>query len=133
MLVLDFSGHMLIHIQKAMICDSENIENKFCNGNQTGEFILAPNATEISKSQLFTKAIHLKDPGGPINYAIKKTGYYCVGTSQFSPEGVKYSALVEFRNAYGELPASEIAKLPFYGGITIVYAVVGAYVQLLII
>ena len=35
--------------------------------------------------------------------------------------------MVEFRNAYGELPAAQIAKLPFYGGITIVYAVIGAF------
>ena len=40
-----------------------------------------------------------------------------------------YEAVVEFRNSYGELPAAQIAKLPFYGGLTIVYAVVGVYVQ----
>lgn len=32
-----------------------------------------------------------------------------------------------FQNAYGELPAAQIAKLPFYGGITIVYAVIGMF------
>jgi hypothetical protein len=42
---------------------------------------------------------------------------------------VQYTAAVEFRNAYGELPAAQIAKLPFYGGITIVYAVIGVYVR----
>lgn len=92
---------------------------------------MAENVTEISKNLLFTKAVHLKDPGLPINYAIKKTGYYCVGTTAFSPSDVTYTATVEFRNAYGELPAAQIAKLPFYGGITIVYAVIGAYVELL--
>ena len=35
---------------------------------------------------------------------------------------------VEFREAYGELPATQIPKLPFYGGITILYAVVAVYV-----
>lgn len=113
------------HTKKEYICDTESIENKFCNNNQTGEFILAPNATEISKSPIYTKAIHLKDPGLPINYAVKKTGYYCVGTSAFSASDVQYKATVEFRNAYGELPAAQIAKLPFYGGITLVYAVIG--------
>ncbi|KAH6680792.1 integral membrane protein-like protein [Halenospora varia] len=113
--------------KKEYICDSENIKNNFCNSNQTGEFILQPNATDLSKSLIFTQAVHLKDPGLPINYGIKKTGYYCVGTTAFSPEGVQYTASVEFRNAYGELPASEIAKLPFYGGITIVYAVIGVF------
>ncbi|CAG8976081.1 hypothetical protein HYALB_00002359 [Hymenoscyphus albidus] len=116
-------------LHKEFICDAEAMVTlpDYCNANKTGEFILAPNVTEISKALVVTDAIHLKDPGAPINYSIKKTGYYCVGTSQFSPQGVKYKAAVEFRNAYGELPASEIAKLPFYGGITIVYAVIGAF------
>ena len=39
-----------------------------------------------------------------------------------------YKAKVEFRNSYGQLPAAQIAKLPFYGGLTIVYAVVGVSV-----
>jgi len=91
---------------------------------------LAPNATEISKSIIFTKAVNLKEPGRPVKYGIKKTGYYCVGTTAFSPPDVKYTATVEFRNAYGELAAAQIAKLPFYGGITIVYAVIGTYVEL---
>ncbi|CZS95574.1 related to PTM1-member of the major facilitator superfamily [Rhynchosporium agropyri] len=114
-------------ISKEFICDTESIDNKFCNANQTGEFIMSENATEISKNLLFTKAVHLKDPGLPINYAIKKTGYFCVGTTAFSPSDVQYTATVEFRNAYGELPAAQIAKLPFYGGITVVYAVIGAF------
>ena len=113
-------------MQKEYICDSESINNKWCTSNETGEFILAENATETSKSELVTKAVHLKDPGAPINYGIKKTGYYCIGTTGFSPDGVEYTAVVEFRNAYGELQAAQIAKLPFYGGITIVYAVIGA-------
>jgi hypothetical protein len=89
---------------------------------------LTPNATEVSHSQLFTTAIHLNNTGPPINYPIKNTGYYCVGTTGYSPTDVKYNAVVEFRNAYGELPAAQIPKLPFYGIITIVYAVMGMYV-----
>lgn len=33
-----------------------------------------------------------------------------------------YVGVVEFRNAFGELPAAQIAKLPFYAAVTIVYA-----------
>lgn len=114
--------------QKEFICDPENISNGFCNSNQTGQFLLAPNATEKSISQIYTGAVHLNNTGPPINYPIKKTGYYCVGTTGYSPSDVKYTAVVEFRNAYGELPAAQIPKLPFYGIITIVYAVIGMYV-----
>ncbi len=53
---------------------------------------------------------------------MKKTGYYCVGTFAFSDKG--YQGVVEFRNAYGELAAAQIAKLPFYAAITVVYAFV---------
>lgn len=46
-------------------------------------------------------------------------------TNAFSPD-IQYDAVVTFQNSYGELPAAQIAKLPFYGGLTIVYAVIGA-------
>ena len=71
-----------------------------------------------------TKSIRLKEPEA-INYPIGHTGYYCVGTIGFNT--AEYKAVVEFRNAYGELQASQIAKLPFYGGLTIVYAVLAMY------
>lgn len=71
--------------------------------------------------------VDLNDPK-PITYQIKKTGFYCVNTKGL-PEEVDYKAAVEFRNAYGELPAAQIAKLPFYGGLTIVYAVIGMSVS----
>ncbi|RKF80620.1 Membrane protein PTM1 [Golovinomyces cichoracearum] len=112
---------------KEYICDEETISLKYCNVNETGQFIMAPNATKLSKNLLFTEAIHLKDPGPPRNYSIKKTGYFCVGTSPYRPTDLSFEASVEFRNAYGQLPGSQIAKLPFYGGITIAYAVVGAF------
>lgn len=60
-----------------------------------------------------------------VKYPVKKTGFYCVSTFAYS--GHDYRAVVEFRNAYGELPAAQIAKLPFYGTLTIVYAVIGLY------
>lgn len=73
---------------------------------------------------ILTKAIHLHD-AKPMHYSIKKTGYYCVVLDGFSVD--KYEAVVEFRNAYGELSATLIPQLPFYGGITIVYALMAAY------
>ena len=81
--------------------------------------------SEVARNPVLTKSVHLKDPE-PLNYPVVKTGYYCVGTFGFS--GTEYKAVVEFRNAYGELQAAQIAKLPFYGGLTIVYAVMGMYV-----
>lgn len=96
---------------------------QLCNETEIGQFILADNATDSSRNTVATSVIHLNNPKA-INYPIKKTGYYCVGTYGYS--GKDYKAFVEFRNAYGELPAAQIAKLPFYGGLAIAYAVIGA-------
>lgn len=106
------------------ICRPKDVEMGYCKEAQLGEFILAPNATEKSENLILTKAVHLKK-ASPINYPITKTGYYCVITDQFTDND--YEAIVEFRNAYGELPATQIPKLPFYGGITILYALVLVY------
>ena len=110
-------------LQKAYICTEDNINNKFCNSTQLGEFIISSNST--SRNQILTTKINLKDPEAP-KYAVQKTGYYCVGSSPFDKE-FKYKGTVEFRNAYGKLPAAQIPKLPFFAGITIAYAVIGAF------
>ncbi|PLN75750.1 lung seven transmembrane receptor-domain-containing protein [Aspergillus taichungensis] len=110
--------------ERETICDEKSVEAQFCTEDQIGSFILAANATDASKFPIISKAVHLKNPAA-INYPVKKTGFYCVSTYGYSPQD--YKAVVEFRNAYGELPAAQIAKLPFYGGLTIVYAVIGIF------
>jgi hypothetical protein len=106
------------------LCQQDYVDQGYCNSTDIGEFILAANATEQSSSLILTKAVNLKDPS-PINYSITKTGYYCILTEGFNTG--KYSAVVEFRNAFGELAATQIPKLPFYGGITILYALMAVY------
>ncbi|KAL8971026.1 MAG: hypothetical protein Q9197_003495 [Variospora fuerteventurae] len=110
--------------EKEYVCTQPNIDKKFCNTTQLGEFILSPNASD-SRNQIMSKKINLKDPQTP-KYDVKRTGYYCVSSAPFS-EDVQYKGKIEFRNAYGNLPAAQIAKLPFYAGITIVYAVIGIF------
>ncbi|KAI1180345.1 lung seven transmembrane receptor-domain-containing protein [Nemania sp. FL0916] len=109
---------------KELICDEQNVANKLCEESHLGEWILAPNATEKSGNVILTQAVHLKS-AAPIKYLIKKTGYYCIAAYGY-PTG-DFMGVVEFREAYGELPASQIPKLPFYGGITILYAVVTVF------
>ena len=72
-----------------------------------------------------TEAVHLDDPH-VARYEVKRTGYYCVLTESFS--GDDYEAVAVFRNAYGELPATQVPKLPFYGGMSLLYALVVVYV-----
>jgi hypothetical protein len=111
--------------QKFYQCEPKFVDAGYCNTSDIGEFILTANATEKSKNVILTKAMHLKD-SVPINYPIRETGYYCVLAFGYSSD--EFEALAEFRNAYGELPAAQIPKLPFYGGITLLYAVVSVYV-----
>ncbi len=108
----------------AIICQPQSVTAGYCNETDIGEYILAANTTQKSENLIYTKAIHLKD-AAPINYAIQKTGYYCVLTNKYDADS--YRAVVEFRNAYGELPATQIPKLPFYGGISILYALVAVF------
>ncbi|KAF2453669.1 lung seven transmembrane receptor-domain-containing protein [Lineolata rhizophorae] len=108
---------------KQYVCTDSAVDAQLCTEKEKGEYILADDADAESDSLIITKAIHLKSPDA-VNYPVRKTGYYCVITYS---EDTDYEAIVEFRNAYGELPAAQIAKLPFYGGLTIVYAVVGVF------
>ncbi|KAI0023249.1 lung seven transmembrane receptor-domain-containing protein [Xylariomycetidae sp. FL0641] len=111
-------------VAKELICDPDNVASGLCDESDLGEWILSPNATEQSGNLILTQAVHLKS-ASPINYPIKKTGYYCVAAYGYSsPE---FDAVIEFREAYGELSATQIPKLPFYGGITILYAVVAVF------
>ncbi len=105
------------------------MQAKLCNSTQLGEFVVTPDAAK-STNPIVTQAVHVKD-AAPIKYPIKRTGYYCVGTYGFSAQ--TYKGVVEFRNSFGELSAAQIAKLPFYGGLTIVYAVIGMWVALLLL
>lgn len=106
------------------ICTDEFVKSGHCNTTDIGEFVVSHNATEKSNALILTKAVHLKD-AGPIHYSLKKTGYYCVVTQGYTID--KYNAVVEFRNAYGELQATQIPKLPFYGAMSIIYALMAGY------
>lgn len=107
------------------LCSDDYIARGACTEAEKGEFVLAANATKKSTSLILTQSIKLKDQPAPIRYPIKKTGYYCLLTEGFTAQ--KYSAVAEFRNAYGELSATQVPKLPFYGGITLVYTLMAGY------
>jgi hypothetical protein len=106
--------------QRIEFCQEEAVKKGWCKESEIGEFLKA-NGSDKAGNIVYTEAIHLKDPK-PKKYMIQKTGYFCILTDGFTTN--EYSAVAEFRNAYGELPATQIPKLPFYGGITILYAVV---------
>ena len=109
---------LTICVQIQYICDQPAKQAGLCE--KLGSFIVAKNQSEVSISQVISEAIHLNNPPA-VNYPIKRTGYYCVGTYAFT-KGQNYEGVVTFRNAFGELPAAQIPKLPFYAAITMIYA-----------
>lgn len=109
--------------EKDYICNSDTSKIGLCDEKDIGKFIVAPDTNKTSAGSIYTTTVDLRKPK-PYKYDILKTGYYCVQTYGFTAE--KYDAVAVFQNSYGELPGSQIAKLPFYGGLTIIYAVVGA-------
>lgn len=121
------SGQMLY------VCGQTAIKEKACKKEDEGKFIVSPRSKNarraggsgVNGTSIRTVAMHLADKS-PASYKITKTGYYCIWAFAYNPSNLDFSGVVVFQNAYGELPASQIAKLPFYGGITIVYAVIGA-------
>ncbi|KAI5284144.1 hypothetical protein KEM52_003054, partial [Ascosphaera acerosa] len=111
-------------LEKENICDSHNVEQKLCDTRDIGAFILEPNAHNASVYPIVSLAVHLSDPK-EIRYPVTKTGFYCVSSFGYSAE--EYTGEVNFQNSYGELPGPQIPKLPFYGVMTLVYALMAVY------
>jgi len=93
-----------------------------CTQEHYGEFLVANSSRPGS---IFTRAINLAEPT-PYKYYVKETNYYCVATIGMD-DSFHYTAVVEWRNAFGELNAAEYPKLPFYGALAIVYLLVGTF------
>lgn len=105
------------------ICDDIAIKNGFCTSDDFGKFIIK-NTTETTLEILTFRITDFGSRNDTVYY-LKNTGYYCVST--YSSQSVLYELDVNFRNSYGNLNASEIPKLPLYGGLTILYLVVFFY------
>ncbi|KAF2859992.1 integral membrane protein Ptm1 [Piedraia hortae CBS 480.64] len=116
----DRNSIQLDDLGNAMLCDKHAVDTKLCSDKELGNFILAENATEASRNEMLTQPIHLKSPPA-VRYAVQKTGYYCIVTSPFEDPNLEFKAVAEFRNSFGELPAAQIPKLPFYAASMMVY------------
>lgn len=102
---------------KKYICDADAVALAICEESQLGKFLVDANVTNTTV--MTAQLVHLGK--AHINYTVLRTGYYCVST--FTNAKTKYSGTVNFQNAFGQLSASEIPKLPAYGILTVCYAV----------
>lgn len=104
--------------RKKYICDDIALNAGVCDESEYGSF--------FAKGDISNTTIHIAKLNhlgfANLTYPVAKTGYYCVST--FSTRShAKYKGFVGFQNAFGQLSASEIPKLPAYGILTLCYAV----------
>ncbi|SCU92038.1 LAFA_0F07536g1_1 [Lachancea sp. 'fantastica'] len=131
--VFDFKDYQHIGVEieskKHYICDDYAISHGVCNETHKNEYLVqkvivdpTTGANETAGAQIMT--FYQKDTGNhETQYPVKSTGYYCVVATSLNEESASYSAVVNFRNAYGQLPGAEINNLPLYGLLTIFYLV----------
>ncbi|GBB95326.1 hypothetical protein RclHR1_02510020 [Rhizophagus clarus] len=116
-------GYKLEDGKEVLICTQDAIDMNYCSESQKNNFIIPINETTSIVTHLFNTSS--KDTY-TFNYPINKTGFYCVAASPIDENtDVQYLVTVDWRNPYGELPASEYPKLPFYGTLSLIYLAIG--------
>ncbi|KAG7872149.1 hypothetical protein KL938_005356 [Ogataea parapolymorpha] len=119
---LDYIGVHDNHTGKThYVCTPELVREAQCSSDQLDQFIVLSNT---SGSNLISTAQLTELGTNGYSYHVANTGYYCVAVHAPKHSGSdSFSVIVNFHNAYGNLPASEIPKLPLYGLLAVVYAV----------
>ncbi|SCV01218.1 LAME_0G14818g1_1 [Lachancea meyersii CBS 8951] len=131
--IFDFKDyqHLGVEIDSTMhyICDDYAIRHGACNETHRNEYLVQKLITNPTTGENETAAAQImtfyqtENGMHEARYPVKSTGYYCVVASSLSDEAATFSAVVNFRNAYGQLPGSEINNLPLYGLLAIFYLV----------
>ncbi|KAM3163552.1 Membrane protein ptm1 [Lachancea thermotolerans] len=130
--VLDFQDYEHLGIKSGertfYICSDTAIEKGLCTEEHKNEYLFeemifdsetGENKTLAASIQTFYQTeTGLHNP----KYFVKSTGYYCVITHTEN-SNADFDAVVNFRNAFGQLPAAEINNLPLYGLLAIFYVV----------
>ena len=110
------------------ICDDYTVSLGLCDSDNIGRFIITDEvydpysgANRTIANQIMTFSM---DSTGMYDnrYPINQTGYYCV-TALTGDTDTKFTAEINFRNAYGQLSGSEVNNLPLYGLLAIAYVV----------
>ncbi|KAL5494927.1 hypothetical protein ACEPAI_389 [Sanghuangporus weigelae] len=149
--------------QKTYVCTSDAVKGGFCDNINLGKFIIdLPQGRSLNETSFWTQRVGFRwdntsssDPEAdvfwyeePINYPVKKTGFYCVAivpvtvfpedsdettsvstrqTDTDVPYHPPYSGVILFKNTFdGNLPASDYPKVNFYFAMALVYVVMAA-------
>lgn len=104
------------------ICTEDLISQNLCSESQLNQFIIDEEVTTFAP----VKTTVLTELGtNDFSYAVSETGYYCIAAVNppYKGEFNNFNMIVNFHNAFGNLPASEIPLLSLYGLLAVVYAV----------
>ncbi|KAJ1557254.1 hypothetical protein HK405_000439, partial [Cladochytrium tenue] len=129
--------------ERAVTCGEPNtITAGLCTESQRGTYIIrndtAPVAPIFNEVASFGSSFPTDDSGLSVYkavYHVDVTGYYCVVVDGLvTVENATYvdtsyttifTAFVSYDNPYGELPAADYPKLPFFGLIAATYFIIG--------
>ncbi|CAG8587926.1 5834_t:CDS:2 [Ambispora leptoticha] len=95
---------------------------EYCNDTEGG-FILP----DKDRGTIDAKTFNFTNNETTYTYKVQKTGFYCVTAKKVKnvENDSTFTAIIDWRNPYGELPGSDYPKLPFYGLLSLVYLVIG--------
>lgn len=110
---LGFDSKNEIQSERKFMCDQESVYAGECTNEQLGSFVVQPHTVH----EVLSKKVKISgnEKVENVNYEVKSTGYYCVG-SQATPghEAMKYKIRVHFQNAYGHLPGTDQPLIMFH-------------------
>ncbi|VEU20885.1 DEKNAAC101819 [Brettanomyces naardenensis] len=113
--------------RRRYICTDSMVSSGLCSSDQVNQFIVDENFTSYAQ----IKTTVLTSLGtNDFSYTVSNTGYYCVAaySPDFTSNENTFKVLLNFHNAFGSLPASQIPLLPLYGLLAVIYAVcLGVY------
>lgn len=140
--------------QKTYVCTDDAVKAGFCDSSDEGKFIIdLPEGKSLNETSFWTARVGFPSDSSntttadvlwynePIQYPVRKTGFYCVGIVPFTvlrdernvmerqsdtdvPFHPPYSGVVLFKNTFdGNLPASDYPKVNFYFAMLLAYVV----------
>ncbi|TPX39806.1 hypothetical protein SeMB42_g03850 [Synchytrium endobioticum] len=115
-----------------VICGTaDTIKSGACPESDKGKVIVNTTSSHPPTSAILNELHHfnaqyLNRTGTDVvrfSYQVNTTGFYCVAA--MSMQNIPFIATVEWENPYGQLPAIEYPKLPFYGFLSIIFMIIG--------
>ncbi|KAG0036092.1 hypothetical protein BGZ82_004702 [Podila clonocystis] len=109
------------------ICDTEALKAQVCNEADKGKAIIDTSIASSVQSKVLDFTVEEEQGDQFFFYPIHKTGFYCVKAwpVMVNNKETIYEGHVRFNNHHGALAGSDYPKLPFYGALSLTYAVIG--------